>query len=140
MTPDAGGSLPGQHLVTLKVAGHPASYSTAATGPWRNAVRAAVASSGVTPPLVSARFAVGMAFRTRVPLTVNEVWDLDNLIKPTLDALDGVFGLRQWKGPVQAADDRVDHLSASKRTVEACEQAGATISIHLLDAEVRSGA
>jgi hypothetical protein len=26
----------------------------------------------------------------------NEVWDLDNLIKPTLDAMEGVFGLRPW--------------------------------------------
>lgn len=55
----------------------------------------------------------------------NEVWDLDNLIKPTLDAMEDAFGFRAWKGPAQAADDRVDHLEASKRTVSAGEAPGA---------------
>ena len=96
-------------------------------------MRAAVAASGITP-VPTARFAVRITFRTRAPLTANEVWDLDNLIKPTLDALDGVFGLRQWKGPAQAADDRVDHLTASKRTVGVGEPSGATITIHVLGA------
>lgn len=52
----------------------------------------------------------------------------------TLGALEGAFGLRQWKGSAQAAVDRVDHLAASKRTVEGGESSGATIMIHVLEA------
>ena len=123
--------LPGEYLVTLEVAGRPASYSTASTAPWKQAVRLAVTASGVVP--APARFAVGIDFRTPAARNANEVWDLDNLIKPTLDALEGVLGTRPWKGPAQAADDRVDHLVASKRTAEAGEPSGATITIHVLE-------
>jgi Holliday junction resolvase RusA-like endonuclease len=58
--------------------------------------------------------------------------DLDNLIKPTLDAMEGVFGLRAWRGPAQAADDRVDHLEAAKRTIREGESPGARIEIRRL--------
>lgn len=39
-----------------------------------------------------------MEFRLPETSNASEVWDLDNLIKPTLDAMKGVFGLRAWKG------------------------------------------
>jgi hypothetical protein len=81
--------------------------------------------------VVDARFAVGIDFRTPSPKNANEVWDLDNLVKPTLDALEGVLGARLWKGVPQPANDRVDHLLATKRTAEAHEDASATITIHL---------
>jgi len=64
-----------------------------------------------------------------VPNNANEVWDIDNLIKPTLDAMEGVFGARHWHGPQQAADDKVDYLVASKRTVRAGEAPGARIEV-----------
>jgi Holliday junction resolvase RusA-like endonuclease len=121
--------LPGRHLVTVEVAGRPASYSSAAEAPWKHAVRLAVAASGVVAVPPAARFAVCIDLRTPAARNANEVWDLDNLIKPTLDALEGVLGLRQWKGSAQAADDRVDHLIASKRTAE---PSGATIKIQVL--------
>jgi hypothetical protein len=57
------------------------------------------------------------------------VWDLDNLIKPTLDAMEGVFGLRRWNGRPQAADDRVDRLEAVKRRPADGEMPGATINV-----------
>lgn len=129
----SGLGLPGGHLVTVEVAGRPASYSTASTAPWKQAVRLAVTASGVVAAQTPARFAVGIDFRTPAARNANEVWDLDNLIKPTLDALEGVLGTRPWKGPAQAADDRVDHLVASKRTAEAGEPSGATITIHVLE-------
>ncbi|NYJ03882.1 hypothetical protein [Petropleomorpha daqingensis] len=127
-----GHDLPGRHLVTLEVQGRPASYSSAAETPWKEAVRFAVAASGVLVVPRSPRFAVGIDFRTPAARNANEIWDLDNLVKPTLDALEGVFGFRQWKGSAQAADDRVDHLSASKRTVADGEPPGAIITIHVL--------
>jgi len=52
---------------------------------WKVAVRSAVAAAGVQPQ--DARFAVRMEFRVAVSQNANEVWDLDNLIKPTLDAM-----------------------------------------------------
>ena len=107
--------------------GRPASYSSAAEAAWKAAVRAAISEAGGGP--WTGRFSVLIEFRTPEARNANEVWDLDNLIKPTLDAMEGVFGLRAWKGPAQAADDRVDHLEASKRTVGAGELPGARIEI-----------
>ena len=124
-------SLPGKHLVTLEVFERPASFSTAGEAAWKHAVRQAVQGSDVQVR-GAARFAVGMQFRTPPPQNLNEAWDLDNLVKPTLDALEGVFGLRPWKGLPQAADDRVDHLTATKRTVHDGEPPGATVTIHVL--------
>ncbi len=117
-------------LLQLDVPGRPASYSSAAEAPWKAAVRAAISQVGGGP--WAGRFSVLIEFRTPQARNANEVWDLDNLIKPTLDAMEGVFGLRVWKGPAQAADDRVDHLEASKRTVRADELPGAWIEVRRL--------
>ncbi len=65
-----------------------------------------------------------MEFRTATARNVNERWDIDNLVKPTLDAMEGVLGARAWRGVPQPADDRVDHLEAWKRTVGPGEAAG----------------
>jgi Holliday junction resolvase RusA-like endonuclease len=75
---------------------------------------------------------VRIVFRTPVPRTVNDRWDLDNLVKPTLDAMEGIFGLRAWKGHPQPNDDRVTHLEASKRTVIDREREGARIEVWLV--------
>ena len=115
----------------IEVVGRPATFATAHEHPWKEAIRAAVAAKGVTPR--TARWGVRLTFRTPPSTTANEVWDLDNLIKPTLDALEGVFGLRQWQGVPQPADDRVDHLEATKRPARDGEQPGATIEIWVLD-------
>jgi Holliday junction resolvase RusA-like endonuclease len=101
-----------RHLVTIQVLGRPASFATAHEKPWKDAVRSAVAAASVPPQ--DARFAIRMDFRIAASKNANEVWDLDNLIKPTLDAMEGIFGLRPWKGAAQAADDRVDRLEAIK--------------------------
>jgi hypothetical protein len=112
------------HLGTIRVAGRPASYATAHDGPWKSAVRDAVRASGLVAP-VSLRFGVRIEFRTAAPRTPNEVWDIDNLVKPTLDAMEGVFGLRPWLGVPQAADDPVDQLEAVERGVRVSEEPGA---------------
>ena len=120
-------------FLVLEVTGQPASYSTAATSPWQKAIRHKIIESGATPRVT--RFGVRIAFRTRVPANANEVWDLDNLVKPTLDAMDGVFGKRPIKGRPQAADDRVDYLEASKRTVLDGESPGARIEVYDLGSD-----
>ncbi|WP_018720262.1 RusA family crossover junction endodeoxyribonuclease [Salinispora fenicalii] len=117
-------------LVIVKVVGRPASYSSAAEPAWKAAVREAFTRSGLGP--WAERFSVLVEFRTPEARNANEVWDLDNLIKPTLDAMEGVFGLREWRGPAQAADDRVDHLEATKRTVRSDETPGARIEVRRL--------
>ncbi|MFD0903310.1 RusA family crossover junction endodeoxyribonuclease [Actinomadura sediminis] len=119
-----------RHLVTLEVEGRPATFATAHERAWKQAVRDAVARSGVSPG--EGRFGVRIEFRLAAARTSNEVWDLDNLIKPTLDAMEGVFGLRPWKGTPQPADGRVDRIEASKRLPSADERPGATIDVWLL--------
>ena len=117
-------------LLVLDVTGRPASYSSASEAAWKAAVRAAISETGRGP--WTGRFSVSVEFRTPQARNANEVWDLDNLIKPTLDAMEGVFGLRAWRGPAQAADDRVDHLEAAKRTIRDGESPGARIEIRRL--------
>jgi Holliday junction resolvase RusA-like endonuclease len=92
-------------------------------------VRAEIARQHASPRK-DRRFGIRIAFRTRIPANKNEVWDIDNLVKPTLDAMEGVLGLRPWQGPLQAADDRVDYLEASKCTVRDGESPGAHIEVY----------
>jgi Holliday junction resolvase RusA-like endonuclease len=113
---------------SIDVDGRPATFATAHELPWKTAVRAAVAASGVAPR-PDACFSVRIEFRTPRPMSPNDRWDLDNLVKPTLDAMEGVFGLRAWKGRPQPNDDRVTHLEASKRTVRGHEREGAYIEV-----------
>jgi hypothetical protein len=79
--------MAGEPILAVDVAGRPASYSSAAQQPWQAAVRAAIAQEQTTPG--DARFGVRISFRTPVQTTASDVWDLDNLIKPTLDAIGG---------------------------------------------------
>lgn len=120
-----------EHLVTFHVRGRPATFATAHEKAWKEAVRAAIATTGVRPR-PDARFSVRMVFRTAASRTANDRWDIDNLVKPTLDAMEGVFGLRDWLGLPQPADDRVDHIEARKRSVGPDEESGARIEVWLL--------
>jgi Holliday junction resolvase RusA-like endonuclease len=117
---------PGDAII-IEVVGRPATFATAHEQPWKAAIREAVAAAGITPQV--ARWAVRVEFRTPPPRHSGEKWDLDNLVKPTLDAMEGVFGLREWRGVAQPADDRVDYIEATKRTVGDGEQTGATIVV-----------
>lgn len=126
------GTVADRHLVTIEVAGRPATFATAGELPWKQAVRAAIAASGVVPQ--NARFAVQIDFRLAPARNASEVWDLDNLIKPTLDAMEGVFGARPFHGIPQPADDRVDRLAACKRGPRPDEVPGATIDVWIIDA------
>ena len=113
------------------VEGRPASYSTAATAPWKAAIRERLTFLGIQP-LKEGRFRVRIVFRTAKAKTANEAWDIDNLIKPTLDAMEAVFGLRRKQGKPEAADDRVDQIEATKRTVRENESPGADITVWLV--------
>ena len=95
-------------------------------------MRAEIARNYAAPR--DTRFGVRIEFRTPVAANANEVWDIDNLVKPTLDAMEGALGVRPWHGPAQVADDRVDYLEASKRTIQHGESPGAHIEVYDLDA------
>jgi Holliday junction resolvase RusA-like endonuclease len=109
----------------------PGTFATAHERPWKEAIREAVARAGVEPR-PDACFKVRIDFRTPVPKTPNDRWDLDNLVKPTLDAMEGIFGLRAWKGTPQPNDDKVIALEATKQTVADGELEGATIWVWLV--------
>jgi Holliday junction resolvase RusA-like endonuclease len=119
-------------VVSVNVEHRPATYATAGEMPWRAAVTAALEAAGVKPT-DGGWFAVSIEFRTPAPLRVGEAWDLDNLVKPTLDAMALVFGARPWKGVPQPNDDRVVELHATKRQVRADESPGATIQVRVVD-------
>jgi Holliday junction resolvase RusA-like endonuclease len=122
-----------RHLVTIEVTGRPATFATAGEQPWKEAVRRAVAATGCVP--TSGRFSVDLEFRLGEARRVSEVWDLDNLIKPTLDAMEGVFGLRPWRGTPQPADDQVDEIRAFKRQPRTGEVPGARIDVWLIEGD-----
>ena len=120
-----------KHLLHLTVVGRPAAYATAAEVEWKEAVNNAINNSGAVAH--RSRFAVRIVFRTPQAKNANEKWDIDNLVKPTLDAMSAVFGERQWRGLRQAADDRVDYLEAEKRGTRDGELPGADIDIWLIE-------
>ncbi|MGJ6969981.1 hypothetical protein ACSDR0_49790 [Streptosporangium sp. G11] len=93
-----------RHVVTIQVTGRPATFATAHEKPCKDAVRSAIATSGVQPQ--EARFAVRLEFRLSMARNANEVWDLDNLIKPTLDAMGGVFGTTVHHPPTMVSATR----------------------------------
>lgn len=67
--------------------------------------RPSLGAFGVFPPEDEPRFSVRMEFRTATPRNVNDRWDIDNLVKPMLDAMEGVLGARACRGVAQPADD-----------------------------------
>ena len=122
-----------RHLVTFSVEGRPASFATSHELAWKEAVAAAVAAH-VAGPWPHERFSVRI--ESRPSQRAGAVWDLDNLIKPTLDAMAGVFGTRAWRGVPQPADDRVDHIDARKRVAQFDELPGALVEVWAVDDEV----
>ncbi|WP_134765052.1 RusA family crossover junction endodeoxyribonuclease [Nocardioides sp. 1609] len=115
-----------QAAVEREVVGRPTGYAGGQNEQrWKKAVRDAFAGATLPGP-------------SRVQLEVDFVLttqqrgrlepDLDNLIKSTLDALDGVLGRRPATGArVEADDVRVDRLIATKRHGGEGEATGARI-------------
>jgi Holliday junction resolvase RusA-like endonuclease len=116
---------------TLEVEGRPATFATAHEAAWKQAIRDEIARKDLTPRPENC-FKVQIEFRTPIPKTSNDRWDLDNLVKPTLDAMEGIFGLRAWKGVPQPNDDKVIELHATKRQVADKEREGARIAVWLV--------
>lgn len=111
----------------FEVIGRPATFATAAEAAWKHAVAREVSRNPFPKP-DSFRFKVVVEFRTSSKRP-DERWDIDNLVKPTLDAMESIFGRRKWKGAVQPQDDRVDELIARKREIQRGETTGASIEV-----------
>lgn len=114
------------------VAGRPTGYGGGANeAAWKDAVRATFAGCALP---ADCRVGVEAEFLlTPVQQGRNEP-DLDNLIKTTVDALEGVIGVRPGTGTrVEADDVRVDRITASKRPAREGEEPGA----HIVVSELR---
>ncbi|MDN5894318.1 MAG: DUF429 domain-containing protein [Nocardioides sp.] len=80
---------------------------------WKHAVRAAFV--GCSLPR-DCRVAIELSFMLSANQTGPNEPDLDNLVKPTIDALDGVLGRRAGTGSrIEADDVRVDRIMAFKQ-------------------------
>jgi Holliday junction resolvase RusA-like endonuclease len=56
--------------------------------------------------------------------------DLDNLIKSTVDAFEGVLGIRPGTGErIEADDVRIDRITATKRLARGAEDPGAWVAV-----------
>lgn len=119
-------------LLTVDVEGFPATFATAREPAWKTAVSTALAAWRAERPdhePAAHRYSVELEFRLGPARHLGEVWDIDNLAKPTLDAMASVLGEREWAGAPQPADDRVDRLLAVKRQPRPGEDPGVTITV-----------
>ncbi|WP_171467692.1 RusA family crossover junction endodeoxyribonuclease [Cellulosimicrobium sp. 72-3] len=119
-------------LVTVDIEGFPATFATARERDWKTAVSAVLAAWRAEHPEhepAAHRYSVELEFRLGPARHRGEVWDIDNLAKPTLDAMAAVLGQRDWAGRPQPADDRVDRLLATKRQPLTGEQPGVRITV-----------
>ncbi|WP_346622557.1 hypothetical protein [Blastococcus montanus] len=124
----AGASVPAPGHFERVVRGRPTGYSAGATDQrWKANVRSAFSSC--TLP-AGCRLQVDLEFFLGQDQSGRNEPHLGNLIKATIDALDGVLGVRRGTGlRVQADDVRADRITASKRPAGADEYAGARIIV-----------
>jgi Holliday junction resolvase RusA-like endonuclease len=118
------------------VVGRPTGYSAGANErSWKHVVREGFAGC-VLPAQCRVQVEVDFVL---APDQVGRVEpDLDNLIKSTVDALEGVLGIRSGTGArVEADDVRIDRIVAAKRPGRAGEEPGARIAVSQLP-EVRA--
>ena len=110
-------------FVAFTVREAPATFATAREAAWRSAVSSAAHEAMAGRPVFEGRIAVELDFVLPARGPANPGWDLDNLIKPTIDALTPVIGARpgSWR-TVQTDDERVDEIVARKREVRAGEK------------------
>ncbi|WP_298459806.1 DUF429 domain-containing protein [uncultured Cellulomonas sp.] len=110
------------------VHGRPTGYAAGANEQrWKAAVRAVFSDCALA---ADCRVQVDLEFLLGPDQQGRKEPDLDNLIKTTIDALDGVLGARTGTGLRAEADDvRVDRITASKRPAGTEGDAGARITV-----------
>ena len=129
-----GDVIDGRREVAFRVSATPATFATAGEKPWRAEVEAAAAIAVTGQASFEGRLGIDLDFVLPTRPGGHPGWDLDNLIKPTIDALATVIGSRpgQWRSP-QVDDERVDEIRARKREVLDGESPHGTIRVWTLD-------
>ena len=95
---------------------------------WADAIRRETAARDLFAP--GARLSLTVDFLLPPRVTGNDEWDLDNLLKTTIDGLIALLGVRRVRtAKPQADDERIDQLTASKRPAGPDEQVGARIQL-----------
>lgn len=98
---------------------------------WATAIREATVDRDVLAP--GARLELTVDFVLPPARSKNDQWDLDNLLKPTIDALATLLGRRRvTTAQPQADDERIDRIVASKRTAGTHAAVGARIELRVL--------
>lgn len=110
----------------------PGTAATTRGAAWSEAVRRETVDRDVFAP--GKRLALTVDFVLPPTITSNDEWDLDNLLKPTIDGLVPLLGERQVRtARPQADDERIDRINASKRPAADDENVGATIQLSIVD-------
>ncbi|WP_298891400.1 DUF429 domain-containing protein [uncultured Serinicoccus sp.] len=130
----------GPMSVSFFVSGQPATFATTGERAWRQLVEQAAVEVMNGRRALEGRLSVRVDFITAQRQGGHPGWDLDNLIKPTIDALTPVIGPRagQWHH-AQPDDERVDEIMARKRPAESDEQPGAHLVISTIGSTTPSG-
>ena len=118
--------------VSFEVAGQPGTFATRTGETWCIAVEQACAELAPLPP--EARLQLDVEFRIPPRRSARDEWDLDNLLKPTIDALAPIIGHRPVAGRPQADDERIDKVVAVKRRTDDPTSWGASITISIFKA------
>jgi predicted RNase H-like nuclease/Holliday junction resolvase RusA-like endonuclease len=110
------------------VSGRPTGYSSGTNEDrWKAAVRQAF--SGCVLP-AGRRVQVEIDFALAPDQRGRNEPDLDNLIKSTVDAFEGVLGIRPGTGErIEADDVRIDRITATKRLARGAEDSGAWVAV-----------
>lgn len=118
--------------ILIDVQGDPGAYATDRGTAWQAAVRSSVQNSDLKPFTAGARLGIELVIR-QVVRRPSDQTDLDNVVKHTIDALEGVLGTRQQGGRPQADDGRIDVIHARREWVSLPEGGGATVRVWRLD-------
>ena len=94
-----GDAIDARREVAFRVNATPATFATAGEKPWRAAVEATAADVMAGRTSFEGRVGVDLDFVLPTRRGHHPGWDLDNLVKPTIDALAAVIGCRpgQWR-------------------------------------------
>ncbi len=123
---------PHQEVVVVEVWGvQPGTAATTRGQRWHAAISEATAEREVFAP--AERLELTVDYVVPVAVSSNDQWDLDNLLKPTIDALRTLLGVRAVRTTrAEADDERVDRLVASKRAARPGEPLGARIELRTI--------
>lgn len=118
--------------LTIEVWGvEPGTIATARGDRWKSALLAE--SAGIATFEPGKRLELEVDFVVPVAANHNDQWDLDNLLKSTMDALIGPLGARPVVGQMpQADDERIDRIVATKSTLVEGGSVGARMVLRRL--------